>query len=95
MLMYVFMYVQWNLVNMNSRGPSKILHINRNFTITVASCISPIMPGDLKVVRIKQVFRFNSVNINEVQLYVSICVHVLLVSVSSSLPTKVGLIWNW
>ena len=28
----------------------------RNFTLTVASCISVIMPGDLKVVRIKQVF---------------------------------------
>ena len=28
------------------------------------------MPGDFKVVRIKQVFRFNSVRINEVPLYV-------------------------
>ena len=27
------------------------------------------MPGDFKVVRIKQVFRFNSVHINEVPLY--------------------------
>ena len=54
---------------MNSRGPSKNVHIKRNFTITVASCISVIMPGDFKVVRIKQVFRFNSVRINEVPLY--------------------------
>ena len=54
---------------MNSRGPSKNVHINRNFTITVASCISVIMPGDFKVVRIKQVFRFNSVRINGVPLY--------------------------
>ena len=29
-----------------------------------------VMPGDLKVVHIKQVFRFNSVHINEVPLYV-------------------------
>ena len=35
--------------------------------MTVASCIS-VMPGDLKVVRIKQVFHFNSVGINEVTL---------------------------
>ena len=34
--------------------------------MTVASCIS-VMPGDLKVVRIKQVFHF-SVGINEVAL---------------------------
>ena len=37
----------------------------------IASCISVIMPGDFKVVRIKQVFRFNSVRINEVPLYTS------------------------
>ena len=36
--------------------------------MTVASCISVIMPGDFKVVRIKQVFRFNSVRINKVPL---------------------------
>ena len=36
---------------------------------TVPSCISVIMPGDFKVVSIKQVFRFNSVHINEVPLY--------------------------
>ena len=50
---------------MNSRGPSKIVHINRNFTY-IASCISVIMRGDFKVVHIS---RFNSVHINEVPLY--------------------------
>ena len=40
-----------------------------NFTLTVASCISVIMPGDFKVVCIKQVFHFNSVHINEVLLF--------------------------
>ena len=56
---------------MNSRGPSKMFILKGNFTITVASssCISVIMPGDFKVVCIKQVFRFNSVRINEVPLY--------------------------
>ena len=39
-----------------------------NFTIAVASCISVIMPGDFKVVCIKEIFRFNSVRINEVPL---------------------------
>ena len=58
---------QSNLVNMNSRGPSKLFILKRNFTIT--SCISVIMPGDFKVVRIKQVFHFNSVHINEVPLF--------------------------
>ena len=53
---------------MNSRGPSKKFHIKRNFIITVASCISVIMPGDFKVVRIKRVFCFNSVRISEVPL---------------------------
>ena len=48
---------------MNSRGPF-IVHIKRNFAITVASCVSVIMPVDFKVVRIKQVFRFNSGRIN-------------------------------
>ena len=47
---------------MNSRGPSKV-HIIRNFTLTVASCISVIMPEDFKVACIKQVFHFNSVHI--------------------------------
>ena len=40
--------LQSNLVNMNSRGPHKNVHIKRNFTITVASCISVIMPGDFQ-----------------------------------------------
>ena len=42
--------------------------IIRNFTLTVASCISVIMPGDFKVVCIKQVSHFNSVHINKVPL---------------------------
>ena len=53
---------------MNSRGQSKNVHIIRNFTLTVASYISVIMPGDFKVVRL---FRFNCVRINEVSLYCS------------------------
>ena len=56
--------IQWNLVNMNSRN----VHIIRNFTLTVASCVSVIMPGDFKVVCIKQVSHFNSVHINKVPL---------------------------
>ena len=38
---------------------TKNVHIIRNFTPTVASCISIIMPGNFKVVCIKQVFHFN------------------------------------
>ena len=49
-------YLQWNLVNMNSRGPSKNVHFIRDFTLTVASCISFIVSGDFKVVCIKQYF---------------------------------------
>ena len=60
--------VQCNLVNMNSRGPSKTFILKRNFTITVATCISVIMPGDFNVVR--KVFSFNSVCINEAPLYI-------------------------
>ena len=30
-------------------GQSETIHIIRNFTLTVASCISVIMPGDFKV----------------------------------------------
>ena len=41
---------------MNSRGPSKNVHTIRNFTLTVASCISVIVCGDFKVVCIKQYF---------------------------------------
>ena len=40
-------------------------HSNSSY---VCSCISVIMPGDFKVVCIKQVFHFNSVHINEVTL---------------------------
>ena len=53
---------------MNIYGTIKNVHIIRNFTLTVASCISVIMPGDFKVVCIKQVFHFNSVHINKVSL---------------------------
>ena len=57
--------MKWNLVNMNSRGPTKmlinyihiIMHISRDFTVIVASCT---VPGDFKVVRMKRVFCFNS-----------------------------------
>ena len=41
---------------MNSRGPSKNVHFIRDFTLTVASCISFIVSGDFKVVCIKQYF---------------------------------------
>ena len=51
--------LQWNLVSVNSRGPSEKVHYKRNFTI---------MLGDIKVVHIKQVFRFNRVRYNEVPL---------------------------
>ena len=27
-------YIQWNIVNVNSRGPLKNVHISRNFTLT-------------------------------------------------------------
>ena len=63
-------FIQWSLISMISGGggggggPSN--HISRNFTLTVASCISVIMPGDFKVVCIKQVF--NSVCINQIPL---------------------------
>ena len=36
-----FEHIQWNLINMNSRNN---VHISRNFTLTVASCISVIIP---------------------------------------------------
>ena len=41
---------------MNSRGPSKNVHIIRNFTLTVASCVSVIMPVDFKVVCFNRYF---------------------------------------
>ena len=51
--------VQSNLVNMNSTGPSKKVHIKRNFTLTVARCMCVIIPGDFKVVHIKRFFALN------------------------------------
>ena len=51
--------VQSNLVNMNLTGPSKKVHIKRNFTLTVARCMGVIIPGDFKVVRIKRYFALN------------------------------------
>ena len=56
-------YLQWNLINMNSRGPSEKVHFKRNFTLSVAICMGVIMLRDLKVVHIKQVVRFNLVRI--------------------------------
>ena len=52
-------YLQLNLVNMNSTGPSKKVHIKRNFTLTVARCMGVIIPGDFKVVHIKWYFALN------------------------------------
>ena len=46
-----------SLININSRGPSKMfIIIIRNFTLTVASCINVIMPGDFKVVHFNRYF---------------------------------------
>ena len=44
---------------MNSTGPSKKVHIKRNFTLTVAGCKSVIIPGAFKVVHIKRYFALN------------------------------------
>ena len=44
---------------MNSTGPSKKVHIKRNFTLTVAGCMGVIVPGDFKVVHIKRDFALN------------------------------------
>ena len=44
---------------MNSTGPSKKVHIKRNFTLTVARCMGVIIPGDFKVVHIKRYFALN------------------------------------
>ena len=52
-------YLQSNLVTMNSTGPSKKVHIKRNFTLTVARCMGVIIPGDFKVVHIKRYFTLN------------------------------------
>ena len=51
--------IQSNLVNMNSTGPSKKVHIKRNFTLTVARCMGVIISGDFKVVHIKKYFALN------------------------------------
>ena len=47
------------VVNMNSTGPPKKVHIKRNFTLTVARCIGVIIHGDFKVVHIKRYFALN------------------------------------
>ena len=52
-------YIQLNLVNMNSTGPPKKVHIKRNYTLTVARCMGVIIPGDFKVVHIKRYFALN------------------------------------
>ena len=57
--------LQSNLINMNSTGPSKKVHIKRNFTLTVVRCMGVIIPGDFKEVHTK------CVRINEVSLYPS------------------------
>ena len=57
-LIYV-MLLQSNLVNTNSTGPSKKVHIKRNFTLTVARCMGVIIPGDFKVVHTKRYFTLN------------------------------------
>ena len=51
--------VQSNLVNMNSTGPSKKVHIKRNFTLTVARYMDVIIPGVFKVVHTKRNFALN------------------------------------
>ena len=51
------------------------------------------MPGDFKVVRIKQVFRFNTVRINEVPLYNVfwyVCVYIELDRVRGSQEEEEG-----
>ena len=44
---------------MNSMGPSKKVHIKRNFTLTVARRMGVIIPADIKVVHIKRYFALN------------------------------------
>ena len=44
---------------MNSTGPSRKGHIERNFTLTVARCMGVIISGDFKVVHIKRFFALN------------------------------------
>ena len=57
--MWHYRFLQLNLVNMNSTGPSKKVHIKRNFTLTVARSMGVIIPGDFKVVHIKKYFALN------------------------------------
>ena len=42
--------IQSNLVSMNSKGTIKNVHIDRNLTLIVTTCISVIMPGDFNAV---------------------------------------------
>ena len=59
-VLHFVLSLQWNLVDRNSRGPSKM------FVLTyVASCTSVVMSGDFKVAWL---FHFNSVHINKVSL---------------------------
>ena len=60
--------LQWNLISVNSRGPSEKVHYKRNFTVSVAICTGVIMLRDFKVVHIKKVFCFKRVRYNEVPL---------------------------
>ena len=60
--------IQWNLVNMSGGGGSKIVHIKRNFN-SISTGLGVLMPGDLKVVHIKQVLHINCVRINKDPLY--------------------------
>ena len=55
----MFLQLQLNLVNMNSTGPSKKVHIKRDFALTVARCMGVIVPGDFEVVHIKRDFALN------------------------------------
>ena len=57
--MMLSIIIQSNLVNMNSTGPSKKVHIKRYFTLTVARCMGVIIPGDFKVVHINRYFTLN------------------------------------
>ena len=44
------------------------------------------MPGDFKVARIKQVFRFNSVHINKIPLYTACCCIIIIMNSISTQP---------
>ena len=49
--MYENYVSQWNLVNMSSGDHQKCSYYRNFIKVTVASCISVIMPGDFKLVR--------------------------------------------